>query len=187
MPTPKHSGPDATLRVRLVGALVIAGLLGLNGLGLAGLVWCVVVAAAALSVNWAARRASEQDNTTDFQRLGSALSVGIEALVWSAPAVLFWGHSDPALRLVALSLLFLQIYFAAGFAYREWVSLVICGLPPVLVLLALVSLDGRAGLAAKLTTILVTVGAIGFALILARINARMLEGISQQERRPLSP
>lgn len=187
MPSPKYSGPDATLRIRLVGALGIAGLLALNGLGLAGLIWSGLVCMAALSVNWAARQSSEMEHTTDLQRLGSALTVAIESFVWSAPAVLFWGHSDPALRLVALSLLFLQIYFAAAYAYREWISLVICGLPPALVLVGLVIGDGRLGWTARLTTLLVVVGTIGFALILARINAQTLEAMSGSGQRLPSP
>ncbi len=187
MPKPRHSGPDTTLKIRLVGSLGIAGLLALNGLGLAGLIWCGLVCAAALSVNWAARQSSEMEHTTDLQRLGSAVSVAIETFVWSAPAVLFWGHDDLALRPVAFGLLLLQIYFAAAFAYREWISLVICGLPPATVLIVLVIGDGRMGWTVRITSLLVVLGTIGFALILARINAQTLEAMSAPGQRPPSP
>ena len=187
MPAPKHSGPDATLKFRLAGSLGITGLLALNGLGLLGLVWSGVVVIAALSVNWAARRSSELEHATDLQRLGSAASVAIETFVWSVPAVLFWGHDDLALRPVALALLLLQIYFAAAFAYREWISLVICGLPPAIVVMALVIADDRVGWTTRMTALLVVAGTIGFALILARINARTLEAMSGLGQRPPSP
>lgn len=177
MPTPKYSGPDETLRARLAGAVGIVGLLALNGLGLQGIIWWVVVCCAALSVNWASRRASGHVHTTDVQRFGSALSVAVEGLVWAWPSVLLWGHGDPGLRVGAVGLLFLQIFFAAAFAYREWVSLIICGVPPALVLVVLVCLDDRAGWIVKTSNLLVVIGTIGFALLLARFNARALESM----------
>lgn len=178
MPTPKYSGPDATLRARLIGAIGIVGLLALNGMGIQGGIWWVVVCCAALSVNWAARRASGHVHTTDVQRFGSALSVAVEGLVWAWPSVMLWWQGDPGLRVGAVGLLFLQIFFVAAFAYREWVSLIICGVPPALVLVVLVCLDDRAGWLVKSSNLLVMVGAIGFAVLLARINAKALESLT---------
>jgi len=177
MPVPKYSGPDPTLVPRLIGAAGLAGLLALNGYGLAGAIWFAVVAGASISVNLAAKAVAALESPTAWQRLGSAVSVAIETTIWAAPAVLFWRSGSESLRLAAAGLLYLQVFFAAAFAYREVVSLVICGGPPALILMVLVAMEkGQPG-PARLTGIAVALGGLAFAVGVAKANGAMLRSL----------
>jgi two-component system, sensor histidine kinase len=126
-----------TTGARLVSAVGMFVLLWLNLGILIGAIW-VIAAFACESCTWLAGnpQALGQAPTTR-QRLAFVVSGFAQTSVWSALAVLYWQTHQPALEIVAVAVLALQLLHASAFGFHTRVALVMMGGPPALWLFVL--------------------------------------------------
>jgi signal transduction histidine kinase len=121
-----------TAVARVLSALGMFALLSLN-LGIPiGTIW-VIAALTCEGCTWSAAAPQARGQIpARWQRLFYAGSGLAQTIVWSALAVLYWQTSKPALEIVAVTVLAVQLLHASTFGFHSRLALFMMGGPPAL-------------------------------------------------------
>ena len=182
---PPSKEQDPTVLPRLICTAGVAGLIGAN-LGLhPALYWLAAVLPVELLVGLISGNFRRREvRPPRWQELCLDGLVFTNTSLWSAPAALFWISGQPTLQCVAFGLLSVQLFFASTFAYRHVISLITCGIPPVVAMIVLpVAFGGREGLTQHLTLIGGAALCVFFAAWVAFANYSMLATLKQTQDR----
>jgi signal transduction histidine kinase/AmiR/NasT family two-component response regulator len=132
-----------TAGARVVTALGMSVLLSLNLGILVGAIW-VIAAVGCEGCTWLVGAPQARGQTlTTRRRLLFVGSGWVQTTVWSTLAVLYWQTHQPALEIVAVAVLALQLLHASTFGFHTRATLLMMGAPPALCLLILPVLFGQ--------------------------------------------
>jgi signal transduction histidine kinase/ActR/RegA family two-component response regulator len=169
--------PDPTVLPRLVCAVGVAALLAVN-LGWAqAAMWLVAATVGEAAVHLAGRPFARSLRRSRLQHVILGASIFAQTSVWTAPAAMFWLTGQPPLLAVAVGVLAVQLFHASTFAYRDGVSIFVCGAPPAAMMLVMPVVFAPFGLVAHLTLVLGALLAVFYAGFVARVNLRMLRAL----------
>jgi signal transduction histidine kinase/DNA-binding NarL/FixJ family response regulator len=172
-----------TVIARMTSAVGMAVLLGLNLGVVTAVIWLAAVVACE-SVTWLAANPQARGHApTKGQRLFYAGAALVQTAAWSALCVLFWFTHQPALEIVAVAVLALQLLQASTFGFHSPLALLILGGPPALCQLILPTLFGDYSGVQQITLSVGMGLTVLYAVNAARANFATMAALERSEAR----
>jgi signal transduction histidine kinase len=177
-----HDGRKTAI-ARMGSALGFCVLLSLNFNVLIGLAWTAAVIACE-GATWLSSTPSQTGRAlTRQQRACWAAVALLQTSAWSAPSILFWLSHRPALEIMAVALLALQLLQASTFAFQSRLALALLGGPPALCLVILPVFFCRYSGIEQITLSLGLSMAVLYAVNAARANFATMAALESSELR----
>jgi signal transduction histidine kinase/ActR/RegA family two-component response regulator len=176
-------GGRKTAAARMASAVAMLVLLSLN-LGLVvGVAW-LLAAVGCESVNWIVSDprplGASQTMRRRFWFAGAAI---LQTSVWTALCVLFWFTHQPALEILAVAILALQLLQASTFAFHSPFALLLVGGPPAVCQFVLPTLFSAYSGPAQITMAVGMSLTVLYAITAARSNFATMAALEESERR----
>ena len=181
-PADHLQGPDPTVIPRLICAVGVAALLYLSVEPLAAAIWLAAALLGEFMVGFIGRTFFESGNPPKAAHIALGLAIFTVTSVWTAPAILLWMTNNAAFQIAAESILAVQLFHASTFAYRDRISIVLCGVPPAVAIVAMPIFFSHFAVFAHVTLITVSVGAVLYAAYVARVNFGMLQTLIETQK-----
>jgi signal transduction histidine kinase len=175
-------GPDPTVIPRLVCAFGVAALLTLGVAPGAAATWFAAALLGELTVGLIGRTAFASGNPSRTAHIALGIAIFTVTTIWTVPAILLWTTNNAAFQIAAESILAVQLFHASTFAYRDRISIVICGVPPAIAIVAMPTFLSHFPVSAQATLIAVSAGAVLYAAYVARVNFGMLQTLVETQK-----
>jgi signal transduction histidine kinase/CheY-like chemotaxis protein len=171
-----------TLRARLAIACVVV-VLTLAVIGpAAAAAWGTAVGVGELAIRLALRPLARGGGLSRRRRLAYLGAMALNAITWSAAAVIYWMTDETPFRLAAMAILVGQLVHAQSFAFRAPAALVVLGSPSAVLWLVLpVAFGGYRGL--ELVVLFMSLAMLlAYVAASARANLRTAAALAQAKR-----
>lgn len=170
--------PDTQV-ARILIALVLGILLGVNIDPSAAAVWGLGVVVSEVLTNVVCRNAVAGGPLTSFNRVAYLIILVTAGALWTAMGVLYWWSDSEPFRLVAFAVLAGVLVHAQCFCFRAPVALAALMLPPAFAIVAMPLIDGGYS-GATLLTLMISLGMM-LTYVGASANANMRSATALQD------